>query len=88
MLPPPRCFTCNLVLPFPEYEDLCLRRVACADAFAALGVARMCCRRMLMTHPPALEASLMSYPTLDTADPELFLDVRQRVAAPREVGCE
>lgn len=83
-----RCFTCNACLPADAYEAERLQGVAGKRALDALGVRRMCCRRMLMTHPPALEDSLLHYPAVDQKEPDLFLDIRCLTSAPRTIGCD
>ena len=58
---PVRCFTCNAVLRFYEYEQ----RAACAPPVVALvgmDVRRFCCRRMYLSHPVALEEHLRTFP--------------------------
>lgn len=61
---PIRCFTCNAVLRFAEYE----RRVVDeppVQIFTSLGIRRFCCRRMYLSHPIELEEHLRSFPLRD-----------------------
>lgn len=48
----------------------------------------MCCRRMFISFPHALEDSLLHYPNVNTKEPELFLDTRCLVSVPRTMGCD
>ena len=58
------------------------------DALRQTGLSRMCCRRMLLSHPHTLEDSLLKYPNLNVHEPDLFLDMRCEVSTPRTMGCE
>ena len=58
---PVRCFTCNAVLRFQQYEAL-TTSLGAAAAFGEMGVRRFCCRRMYLSHPVELEEHLRSFP--------------------------
>lgn len=88
MLYPVRCFSCNACVPSDRYDARLKHGETSKTILDALGVTRMCCRRMLISHPHALEDMLLDYPNLNENQSELFLDVRCLVSNPREVGCE
>ena len=48
MLPPIRCYTCNDMVKFREYEELRMGGKSQADALTQLNVHRYCCRRMYL----------------------------------------
>lgn len=48
MLPPIRCYTCNDMVKFREYEELRVCKTSQCDALAQLNVHRYCCRRMYL----------------------------------------
>ena len=83
-----RCFTCNSCLPSDSYENLRKQGMEAKIVLNSLGVERMCCRRMLMSHPHALEDSLMDYPNVDKCESDLFLDIRCHVSQARQIGCD
>lgn len=88
MLFPVRCFSCNACLPSDSYEHMRKQGLESKQALNSLGVERMCCRRMMMSHPHALEGSLLDYPNVDKSEPELFLDIRCHTSEARQVGCD
>lgn len=88
MLFPVRCFSCNACLPSDWYEHMRKQGLEGKQVLNSLGVERMCCRRMMMSHPHALEDSLMEYPNVDRCEPELFLDIRCHISQTRQVGCD
>lgn len=47
MLPPIRCFSCNALVRFREFDELREERVPKGEAMDRLGARRYCCRRML-----------------------------------------
>ena len=79
MLPPVRCFTCNALLRFKIYEESLLSGSTTKDALDSAGARRMCCRRMLMTHPPELEECVMAYPSVNFSESVMFLDVKMKI---------
>ena len=88
MLPPVRCFTCNKLLRASEFEARRHNGDACKQVLDDLNLTRMCCRRMLITHPFVLESSMLAYPAVNSKDESMFLDVRAKVDAERVVTCE
>ena len=61
-----RCYTCNSVLNFLEFETR-TREVAPRAALEGMRIDRFCCRRMYLTHPFELE-SLIRMASLRDAD--------------------
>lgn len=59
MLPPVRCFTCNKVLPFECIQDGCVAGRSLGDAMNVQGLKRICCRRMIIAHPPHVEEAML-----------------------------
>ena len=52
MLPPIRCFTCNSITRWREYDELIRSGLSPHDSIQLMGrLSRYCCRRMLITHP-------------------------------------
>ena len=47
MLPPIRCFSCNALMKWREFEELREKRVSKKEAMDRLGAQRYCCRRMM-----------------------------------------
>ena len=88
MLFPVRCFTCNGMLPSDVYEAQRKQGVPSEQILGTLRITRMCCRRMFISFPHALEDSLLHYPNVNTKEPELFLDTRCLVSVPRTMGCD
>ena len=88
MLYPVRCFTCNACLPSDRYEAKLKQGCVSRTVLDALGVRRMCCRRMLITQPHALEDMMLEFPSVDRNESDQFLDVRCLVSDPRTVTCE
>lgn len=58
---PVRCTTCNAVLHFQRYEELC-KHATPKDALDKMRATRFCCRRMYVTHPTELEELLRGFP--------------------------
>ena len=88
MLFPVRCFSCNACLPSDVYDAKLKQGVSAKDALDSLRIERLCCRRMLISHPHSLEESLMPYPNVDKTESELFLDIRCRISTPRTITCD
>lgn len=88
MLPCVRCWTCNGLLNFTPFEKMRHEGATCKEAMDAVGAQRMCCRRMYISHPWALEPSLLGFASKDYKDEELFLDVRVHVKTERVVSCD
>ena len=58
---PVRCITCNGVLHFVRYEELCTDRTT-KQALDEMSVHRFCCRRMYISHPKELEELIRTFP--------------------------
>lgn len=60
---PIRCYTCNAVLRFKQFEELtlCPESTGALDAFRTMGVSRFCCRRMYLGHPRDMEEHIRSF---------------------------
>ena len=58
---PVRCYTCNAVLAH-LHVSFVERRKHDSNALDALGVERMCCRRMFLTHVDSLVRNQLAYP--------------------------
>ena len=63
MLFPVRCYTCNEVLAHKHTEFL-KRTGSVKERMDALGVQRMCCRRMFLAHVDLI-ADQIAYPNMD-----------------------
>ena len=64
---PVRCYTCNALIGH-HHADYVRRRTRGDDNVAILkeaGVARMCCRRMFISHVESLVANNLEYPNKD-----------------------
>ena len=88
MLVPIRCFTCNGLVRFREYEAHIDDGKTPLEAFTALEVTRYCCRRMLLCNPTEL-TDLVSTHTMD----DLVVDssestLKMRMRNVRCVSCE
>lgn len=87
MLIPVRCFTCNAMVRFGEYESLTESHTP-KEAFDAMKVQRYCCRRMLLCNPRGLTdiiaANTMDDIKFDDANTELLMHMPNV----RRVGCE
>ena len=61
---PVRCYTCNAVIAHLHGAFAEARREgdACRDVLDRLGVARMCCRRMFISHVESLAQNQLDYP--------------------------
>lgn len=88
MLPPVRCFTCNKLLNTTYFEIQRQNGDICKRILDDMGVKRICCRRMIITHPAVLESSMLEYPAVNTRDESMFLTVNAKVAKERTVSCE
>jgi DNA-directed RNA polymerase subunit N (RpoN/RPB10) len=87
---PVRCYTCNAVLAHlhPPYrravhedDDTSL------DAFRALGVHRLCCRRMFLGYVE-LTDDQMQHPNVDVVLDGGGTVLLRQARAPRTVSCE
>ena len=65
MIIPVRCFTCGKVIgdKWDDYINLQKQGVKCGDALTALGLHRICCRRMLISHSEQTHILLLYNPT-------------------------
>lgn len=66
---PVRCYTCNDVIAqhYRVYRDLTLSgNTTPRECLDAIGVTRMCCRRMFVSHVESLAENNMRYPNLNT----------------------
>ena len=88
MLLPVRCFTCNKLLAGTPFERMRQGGENCKDILDKLQITRLCCRRMFITYPSALEGSLLAYPAVNSKDESMFLDIEAHVMEPRVVVCE
>ena len=89
MLPPVRCFTCNSITRWREY-DACLRKGQTPiEAMESMGrLSRYCCRRMLLTHPRTVTAVLARTTCNDMAYDDgsvMHLEARGTV---RHIACD
>ena len=58
---PPRCFTCNKFIA-DKYDDFVQKkdgRQLYKDVLDDLGLSRICCRKMLLTHVDVIEDTAM-----------------------------
>lgn len=64
---PIRCYTCNTVLAHvhPTYRERVHGGESVRGALDALGVTRMCCRRMFLSHVESLVHNQLEYPNTD-----------------------
>lgn len=85
MLPPVRCWTCNGVLPFSAVEAR-LREgaVPLKVIMDDLGIERLCCRRMVICHPPELEAFMIGQKVEDVVDESMNYALRMVMRQARE----
>ena len=63
---PVRCYTCNAVIAqlHPTYTDMLESGMSSKDALQRMNVARMCCRRMFLSHVD-LFSNQIHYPNKD-----------------------
>ena len=88
MLFPVRCFTCNALLPSDTFDAHRKNGMDTFHSLNATNTRRMCCRRMLLSYPHALESSLLNYPNVNETEAEMFLDIRCLVSNPRDITCD
>jgi|TARA_B110000046_G_scaffold124909_1_gene131390 DNA-directed RNA polymerase subunit N (RpoN/RPB10) len=69
-----------------EYVGLLREQHECKEAFRRMGVTRMCCKRMLMSHPPHLEETMMQFPACDYEEEDMFMKVDITTRVPLTVG--
>lgn len=83
---PVRCYTCNAVLAhkYPTYR-VRLRDDGAAAALAELGVTRMCCRRMFLSHVDLVDGA---YPNVDVVLDDSGTRLRRHVHFARTVSCD
>ena len=82
MIPPVRCWTCNKVLPSLRYEQRLRAGQTSKQALDELGLPRICCRRMLIAHPPEIEDFMLMQ------DLEDVVDERQNYTMKMVMRCE
>ena len=77
---PVRCFTCNAMLRFSEYEALTKSDDAIQpkDAFSQMRIPRFCCRRMYLTHSVDLEQHIRSFPLRDITRSDYSINFESR----------
>ena len=86
---PVRCYTCNCVVgdrherfERMQYDD----RESVVSIFRALGIERMCCRRMFLGYTN-ITKDLIQFPNVDTVLDEGGTTLRRRVTQTRTVSC-
>ena len=86
---PVRCYTCNSVVAHvhKEYEESLVKGASSKDALDALGVHRMCCRRMFLSYVD-LVTQQMRFPNVDTVLDETGTVLRRLCTHERVVSCE
>ena len=85
---PVRCFTCNLLIGH-LWNDFHARRHVeqPADIMDSMGITRICCRRMLLTHVPVID-DIITYGNVDESLDENGTVMLRRVEGTRVVSCD
>ena len=83
-----RCFTCNNLIGdmWPQYMNARFERGG-TEALDELGLKRMCCRRMLLTHVPVID-DIIVYPNHDVTLDECGTTFNREVKHTRVVSCD
>ena len=84
---PIRCYTCNSVLAhhWPEYRRRTRNDEAIAVVLRDLGILRMCCRRMFLSH---VDLEDIQYPNKDIPLGKSGATLKRFVAETRTVSCD
>ena len=83
-----RCYTCNNVVGH-LWDDYMKLRLECdgKTCLDHLGLTRMCCRRMLLSHVPVIE-DIVSYPNVNQTLDECNTMFYREVGHERTVLCD
>lgn len=86
---PVRCYTCNAVVAdrAQAYARLLHDGSSEREAFDALDIARMCCRRMFLGHVD-LTSDLLRFPNVDMTLDEGGTVLHRHVRTERTVSCD
>ena len=86
---PVRCYTCNVVLAqhHPEYSSALARGRHPGETLDALGVKRMCCRRMFLSYVD-LYSEQIKYPNTDMVLDEGGSVLRRLCKHERTASCD
>jgi DNA-directed RNA polymerase subunit N (RpoN/RPB10) len=89
MLLPVRCYTCGAVVAHRqrEYAALLVGGARPAEALAAIGATRMCCRRMYLGHVD-LTTQEQQYPAVDRVMDEGGTVLRRESRGEHVVACD
>lgn len=88
MLHPIRCFTCNAMVRFREYEAARAEGAQPADIFSRMEIKRYCCRRMLLCNPTELTDLISQHSATDIHFGESESLISVHIDSTRTVGCE
>ena len=85
---PVRCYTCNALLAHlhPTYRAHA-RDAPAGEALRAIGVERMCCRRMFLGHADLLEDQLR-HPNVDAVLDDGGTVLQRKAVGTRVVACD